>query len=121
AGSGDPATTDDDVPLVKHCSLTRSNGALWLVKRSQNFIFADALKQCARRLVPVTNLHFDANRSRELLHCNPIHLSCLQSTREKLVSFPDDHLAICSIDLEHIQRRAGCDTQALPLANCEVV
>jgi hypothetical protein len=55
----DPAAADNNVAVVKHCSLSRSDGSLWLVESDQDFIIIGLFNQCRSGLVAMADLHRD--------------------------------------------------------------
>src|SRR5215472_512911 len=63
----DPSTADDQIAVVEHDSLSRGDGALWLVEGDQHLVIGCVLDRRRRWFVAMANLCLNAHRLAQLI------------------------------------------------------
>src|SRR3984957_20810683 len=69
----------------------------------------------------MSNLHGDAHGLAQIIHGDEVHAMRTQSTRIEMLISADNHLLICAINLNYVERRPGGDAQAFALAYGEIM
>src|ERR1035438_2631536 len=98
----DPAAADHYVAVVEDRSLSGRDGALGLVKRGQDFVFASSLNDGRGGLVAMTNLDRHAQRLAQVFEGNEVYPARAQGARIKMLFPAHDNLLIRTADLNHV-------------------
>src|SRR5215470_8914690 len=114
-----PAAAHHDVAVVEDHSLARGDGPLRFVESYANFAITGILNHSRSGLVPVTNLGANPHRFFQCVDADPVHLVRYQSARQQVFVAAYGHSSLLAVDLDYIERRAGCNAESFALAYSE--
>src|ERR1700687_319945 len=113
----DPATANHDITIVEHCRLSRSDGALRLVERNEDFVVRASFNHGRGGLVTMANLHGDSHGLAKVIHRDEVHAAGTQGARIKVLFPTDDDLLVCAAALNHSEGRASGHAASPALAH----
>ena len=117
----DPAAAYDNVSIVEDGALAGGDGALRVVEDDLDFVGAGRLDGCWGGLMFVADLDGHMHGLADFVGRDQVHATSGESFRKEIGIVADDHLATVILDLNYVERRASGDTEALALADGEIV
>src|SRR5882724_2205850 len=119
--SADPGAAEDRVAVVEDGGLAGGDGALRGIEGDARGCGVERLDGGGRGLVLVADFGERANRGGRLLAGKPIHAFDFADRLAEDLVFADDDAILLRIDCENVERLAGGETEALALADGEIV